>query len=55
MQQILNWLEETPSPNEGRIKELKEAIKKGRYPKRKALLGAADELAARFRGKRKAL
>ena len=55
MKQILAWLEETPSPNEGRIKELKDMIKRGRYPSRKIIDSTADEMIARFRGKKKAL
>ena len=48
---ILSWVEETPSPNEGRIKELKEAIQKGRYPSRKMINAAAKELILRFEGR----
>jgi hypothetical protein len=52
MKKIRAWFEETPSPNEGRIKELREAIKKGRYPTRKMIRMTADELIARFEGKK---
>jgi len=51
LKKIFTWLEDTPSPNEGRVKELKDAIKKGRYPSKKAIRGAADGLFLRFRGK----
>lgn len=55
MQKILSWFEDTPSPNEGRIKELKDAIKKGRYPTRKMVTQAAAEIISRFEGKTDAL
>lgn len=48
---ILSWLDETPSPNEGRVKELKDAIQKGRYPTKKMVQLAARELILRFQGR----
>jgi hypothetical protein len=52
MHKIRDWLDETPSPNEGRIRELREAVKKGRYPTRKMIRATADEILARFEGKK---
>jgi anti-sigma28 factor (negative regulator of flagellin synthesis) len=55
IQKVLGWFEDTPSPNEGRIKELKETIQKGRYPSKKMIHAAAKELILRFQGRRGAL
>jgi len=51
IKKILSWMEDAPSPNEGRIKELKDAIQKGRYPSRKMINAAAKELILRFEGR----
>ena len=51
LKKILSWMEDAPSPNEGRIKELKDAIQKGRYPSRKMINAAAKELILRFEGR----
>ena len=55
MKQILEWLEDTPSPNEGRIQELKDAIASGNYPSRKMVRQSAEEIILRFQGKSKGL
>ena len=44
-------LEDVPEPNFGRIKELKEAIKKGTFLSKEAIMETAERIAARFLGK----
>ena len=53
MSKILSWLDETPSPNEGRIKELRDAIEKHRYPSKKIIDAVARELILRFEGRKR--
>jgi hypothetical protein len=55
MKQILAWFEDTPSPNEGRIQELRDAIAKGSYPSKKMVRQSAEEIILRFQGKSKGL
>lgn len=44
-------IEDVSEPNCGRIKELKEAIKKGTFLSKEAILETAERIAARFMGK----
>jgi len=53
-QEILKYkrlMEGIPDPNCGRIKELKEAIRKGTFLSKEAILETAERIAARFLGK----
>ena len=44
-------IEDIPDPNCGRIQELREAIKKGTFLTKEAILETAERIAARFLGK----
>ena len=44
-------IDDVSDPNCGRIKELKEAIKKGNFLTKEAILETAERIAARFLGK----
>ena len=44
-------LQDIPDPNCGRIKELKEAIRKGTFLTKEAILETAERIAARFLGR----
>ena len=44
-------IDDIPDPNFGRIRELKEAIKKGTFLTKEAIIESAERIAARFLGK----
>ena len=44
-------MEDIPDPNCGRIRELKDAIRKGTFVSKEAILETAERIAARFLGK----
>ena len=44
-------IEDVSEPNCGRIKELKEAIRKGTFLTKEAIMESAERIAARFLGK----
>ena len=44
-------LEDVSEPNCGRIKELKDAIRKGTFLTKEAIMESAERIAARFLGK----
>lgn len=44
-------MEDIPGPNCGRIRELKDAIRKGTFLTKEAIMESAERIAARFLGK----